>query len=48
MDRGIASAENVSWMYQNGYKYVAANREQLREFDNSQAAEIKTESARGF
>jgi transposase len=44
MDRGIATAANIALAYKLGIKYIAANRELRREFDQSRATEFKTRS----
>jgi hypothetical protein len=35
MDKGIATSENITWMYRNGLKYLVANRQQFRDFDTT-------------
>jgi hypothetical protein len=44
MDRGIATADNILWMNMNGYKYIVASREQLRNFDSTLAVKHRTRS----
>jgi transposase len=36
-DAGIATQDNLSWLIQNGYRYLAVSREQQRLFDAEQA-----------
>jgi hypothetical protein len=42
MDRGIASEENLSWLREQGYRYLVVSRERQRQFDPSQASDLQT------
>ena len=42
MDRGIATQKNISWMIENGYRYLVVSRERNRQFDESQSVETIT------
>ena len=33
MDRGIATAENIEWLHERGFKYIVGSRERRRDFD---------------
>jgi transposase len=45
MDKGIATAENIEWLYAKGYKYLVASRERTRVFDHGKIKErFKTKS----
>lgn len=44
MDRGIATANNIKWLVEHGYRYLVVNREQARSIDFSQAETITTSS----
>lgn len=39
-DAGIATADNLTWLIANGYRYLAVSREQHRQFDGRTATEI--------
>jgi transposase len=45
MDRGIATAENIQWLLDHGYRYLVVSRERQRQFDPEQA--ITLENAAG-
>lgn len=42
MDRGIASAENITWLRNEGYRYIVVSRERRRQFNNDDAVSITT------
>jgi transposase len=42
MDRGIATEKNISWMKENGYRYLVVSRERNRQFDETQSIETVT------
>jgi transposase len=42
MDRGIATEKNITWMKENGYRYLVVSRERNRQFDESQSVETVT------
>ena len=42
MDRGAATEENLRWMRQQGYRYLAVSRERTRQFDGEQAQCLQT------
>ena len=44
MDRGAATEENLQWMRQRGYRYLAVSRERTRRFDAEQAQCLQTAS----
>jgi hypothetical protein len=44
MDRGIATAEKIKWLIDNGYKYLVVNREQKRIFDAEKQPPSKSEA----
>jgi hypothetical protein len=41
MDRGIATEENLAWLKAQGYRYLVVSRERHRQFDPTQAVEIR-------
>jgi hypothetical protein len=41
LDAGIATAENVAWLSEHGYRYVVVSRKRRRRFDPAQATLIK-------
>ena len=41
MDAGIAKEENLTWLRDNGYRYLAVSREKSRQFDPEQAVAIE-------
>ncbi|MEJ2387350.1 MAG: IS1634 family transposase [Chromatiaceae bacterium] len=42
MDRGIATAENLTWLRAGGYRYLVVSRERHRHFDPDQATDLQT------
>ena len=42
MDRGVATAANLTWLQDNGYRYLVVSRERVRHFDTAQAISIRT------
>ncbi len=44
-DAGIATQDNISWLIQNGYRYLVVSREQQRQFDAAQALAIQSTGA---
>jgi transposase len=42
MDAGIASAANIDWLRDQGYRYLVVSRERARQFDPEQAVGIGT------
>jgi transposase len=44
MDKGVATADNVKWLNDNGYTYLVVNREQKRIFDFEKGTPIQTKS----
>lgn len=44
MDRGIASEENLLWLREQGYRYLVVSRERHRQFDPTQASDLKSAS----
>ena len=47
LDKGIATAENVAWLREQGWRYVVASRERQREFDAQEALAVETASGSG-
>jgi transposase len=45
MDRGIASAANLAWLAEHGYRYLVVSRERNRQFDPQQALTLETAGA---
>jgi len=43
LDAGIASAENIAWLREQGYRYLAVSRERHKQFDVEQATLIRAE-----
>lgn len=41
LDAGIASAENIAWLVEQGYRYLVVSRKRQREFDPQAAVLIK-------
>jgi hypothetical protein len=41
LDAGIATAENIAWLVENGYRYLVVSRKRHREFDPGAAVLIK-------
>jgi transposase len=44
MDAGIATEANITWLKDQGYRYLAVSRERTRQFDPDQATETLTAS----
>lgn len=44
MDAGIAKEENLIWLRDNGYRYLAVSREKSRQFDPEQAVSLENAS----
>jgi transposase len=44
MDRGIATAENVAWLIEKGFRYLVVNRERTRVFDDKKGEPLKVAS----
>ena len=44
MDAGIATEANITWLKQQGYRYLVVSRERTRQFDPEQAIETLTAS----
>ena len=42
MDRGIATAKNIVWLKEHGYRYLVVSRERNRQFDETQSVETLT------
>ena len=42
MDRGIATEDNLTWLREQGYRYLVVSRERQRQFDASDATELQT------
>ena len=42
MDAGIATEDNVTWLRDNGYRYLVVSRERVRHFDPDLATAIET------
>ncbi len=47
LDKGIATADNVAWLREQGWQYVVASRERRREFDAAEAEVLETASGSG-
>ena len=43
MDAGIASEANITWLLEQGYRYLVVSRKRQREFDPEQAVMVKEE-----
>ena len=41
MDAGIASDANITWLLEQGYRYLVVSRKRQREFDPEQAVIVK-------
>lgn len=41
LDAGIATEENITWLIDNGHRYVVVSRKRHRQFDEREAIEIK-------
>ena len=44
MDRGVATDECITWLRENGYRYLVVSRERRRQFDAEAAVSIQTQS----
>ena len=44
MDAGVATDDNVTWLRDNGYRYLVVSRERVRHFDPDLATAIETRS----
>ena len=44
MDRGVATEACVTWLRDNGYRYLVVSRERHREFDAEAAVSVRTRS----
>ena len=44
MDAGIASEKNITWLVNNGYKYLVVSRQKKRTFDMDKALSIQSAS----
>ena len=44
MDRGVATAACVTWLRDNGYRYLVVSRERHRRFDADAAVSLQTQS----
>ena len=42
MDRGLATEANLTWLRENGYRYLVVSRGRVRHFDSQQAMMIRT------
>jgi len=42
MDAGIATADNLRWLVDKGYRYLVVNRGGHRQFDPEQSVAIET------
>jgi transposase len=42
LDRGIATRANLDWLVENGYRYLVASRDGVRQFDAEQSIEISS------
>ena len=40
MDAGIASEDNITWLSEQGFKYLVVSRQHKRVFDQAQASQI--------
>jgi transposase len=45
LDAGIASEENIAWLREQGYRYLAVSRERHKAFDAEQATLIREEGS---
>ena len=46
LDRGVATDACVTWLRENGYRYLVVSRERQRRFDTSAAVSLQTQSKR--
>ena len=44
MDRGVATDACVTWLRDNGYRYLVVSRERHRRFDADAAVSLQTQS----
>ena len=44
MDRGVATEDQVTWLRDNGYRYLVVSRERHRRFDAAAAVSLRTQS----
>ena len=44
MDRGLATEANLTWLREQGYRYLVVSRERSRQFDPEQATSLNTAS----
>ena len=44
MDRGVATDDCITWLRENGYRYLVVSRERRRQFDAQAAVSIQTRS----
>ncbi len=44
MDRGVATDDCITWLRDNGYRYLVVSRERRRQFDADAAVSIQTQS----
>ena len=44
MDAGVATAANIAWLRESGYRYLAVSRERTRRFDPDLAVALETRS----
>ena len=44
MDRGVATDACVTWLRENGYRYLVVSRERHRRFDADAAVSLQTQS----
>ena len=44
MDRGVATEDQVTWLRDNGYRYLVVSRERHRRFDAAAAVSLQTQS----
>ena len=44
MDRGVATDAGVTWLRDNGYRYLVVSRERHRRFDADAAVALQTQS----
>ena len=44
MDAGIATAANIAWLVEHGYRYLVVSRERSRQFDGTHAVDVTTAS----
>ena len=44
LDRGVATDDCITWLRENGYRYLVVSRERRRQFDAETAVSIQTQS----